>query len=198
MHCDACVRACPVGIDIKQGSQIACIHCAECVDACTGRMKQRNKPSLVNYTFGFAGTRKTGFRINPFITGAITAASLGFLLYLFWSQAPFDVTVRPANAALPQLQSDHSVSNTYILTFRNLKHEDLEIALSARSSIGTLQISTHNITLQKNADMLKLPVTLTVQGMPGGVAQPIGITLDISAPGLRYHVVRTFSVVVQN
>ncbi|MHB8845107.1 MAG: 4Fe-4S dicluster domain-containing protein, partial [Nitrospirota bacterium] len=37
MHCDACVRACPVGIDIRDGLQSACIHCAECIDACSAR-----------------------------------------------------------------------------------------------------------------------------------------------------------------
>ncbi|HYA88950.1 MAG TPA: 4Fe-4S dicluster domain-containing protein [Nitrospirota bacterium] len=32
-ECLACVKVCPLGIDIRKGTQMACIHCAECVDA---------------------------------------------------------------------------------------------------------------------------------------------------------------------
>ena len=34
IDCDACVRVCPMGIDIRNGMQIDCIGCALCIDAC--------------------------------------------------------------------------------------------------------------------------------------------------------------------
>ena len=36
IHCEKCVRACPMGIDIRKSShQLECTHCAECIDACS-------------------------------------------------------------------------------------------------------------------------------------------------------------------
>jgi len=39
----ACVRTCPSGIDIRDGIQIACINCAECVDSCSLQRQRYGK-----------------------------------------------------------------------------------------------------------------------------------------------------------
>ncbi|MDB5100317.1 MAG: cytochrome c oxidase accessory protein CcoG [Cyanobacteria bacterium RYN_339] len=38
VDCNQCVTACPMGIDIRQGSQYECISCQRCVDACNDTM----------------------------------------------------------------------------------------------------------------------------------------------------------------
>jgi len=48
--CNACVAACPMGIDIRDGQQMACITCALCIDACDGVMDKVGKPrGLIAY-----------------------------------------------------------------------------------------------------------------------------------------------------
>lgn len=50
IDCNACVVACPVGIDIRHGSQLECIHCALCIDACDTIMKRVDRPmGLIAY-----------------------------------------------------------------------------------------------------------------------------------------------------
>jgi len=50
IDCQACVVACPTGIDIRQGLQLECIACAQCVDACNSIMARIHKPSgLIRY-----------------------------------------------------------------------------------------------------------------------------------------------------
>ena len=50
IDCNACVVACPTGIDIRQGLQLECIACAQCVDACDTIMAKIDKPSgLIRY-----------------------------------------------------------------------------------------------------------------------------------------------------
>jgi cytochrome c oxidase accessory protein FixG len=44
------VTICPTHIDIRQGLQLECINCLECVDACTTVMAKFNEPSLVNWS----------------------------------------------------------------------------------------------------------------------------------------------------
>ena len=38
VDCSLCVQVCPVGIDIRNGLQLACIDCGACIDACDGVM----------------------------------------------------------------------------------------------------------------------------------------------------------------
>jgi cytochrome c oxidase accessory protein FixG len=53
INCKACVRICPMGIDIRQGFQIECINCGRCIDACCGVMQRRNADAgLIAYRFG--------------------------------------------------------------------------------------------------------------------------------------------------
>ena len=73
LRCDACVRSCPMEIDIRRGFQIECINCGRCIDACRGVMERRTDgPGLIGYRFG---TLK-GTRFNPgsktVLLGAVT------------------------------------------------------------------------------------------------------------------------------
>ena len=54
LRCGACVRACPMGIDIRDGLQIECINCGRCLDACRDVMAPRGSGGLIHYTFGAA------------------------------------------------------------------------------------------------------------------------------------------------
>ena len=50
VDCNACVAVCPMGIDIRDGQQLACITCALCIDACDAVMDKIGKPrGLIDY-----------------------------------------------------------------------------------------------------------------------------------------------------
>jgi cytochrome c oxidase accessory protein FixG len=50
IDCSACVVTCPTGIDIREGLQLECIACGQCVDACDSIMARIHKPSgLIRY-----------------------------------------------------------------------------------------------------------------------------------------------------
>ena len=53
--CNSCVRACPMHIDIRNGTQVECINCGRCLDACRQVMAKRSQPGLIRYTFGTEG-----------------------------------------------------------------------------------------------------------------------------------------------
>src|SRR5690554_5365679 len=51
IDCGACVRTCPTGIDIRDGLQMECIGCTQCMDACDAIMIGVDKPvGLIRYT----------------------------------------------------------------------------------------------------------------------------------------------------
>jgi polyferredoxin len=50
VDCNACVAVCPMGIDIREGQQMACITCALCIDACDEVMAKIGRPrGLIDY-----------------------------------------------------------------------------------------------------------------------------------------------------
>jgi len=50
IDCQACVVACPTGIDIRNGLQLDCIACGQCIDACDTIMGKIQKPvGLIRY-----------------------------------------------------------------------------------------------------------------------------------------------------
>ncbi len=51
VDCGACVRTCPTGIDIRQGLQMECVSCTQCIDACDAIMVKTGQPvGLIRYT----------------------------------------------------------------------------------------------------------------------------------------------------
>jgi cytochrome c oxidase accessory protein FixG len=50
IDCKQCVVVCPMGIDIREGSQFECINCALCIDACDEIMTRVERPTgLIGY-----------------------------------------------------------------------------------------------------------------------------------------------------
>lgn len=51
VDCNACVAACPTGVDIRRGLQVECIGEAQCVDACDAVMQKLGRaPRLIRFT----------------------------------------------------------------------------------------------------------------------------------------------------
>ena len=51
INCYNCVKVCPTGIDIRRGTQLECIACTQCIDACDDIMTKLHKPKgLIRYS----------------------------------------------------------------------------------------------------------------------------------------------------
>lgn len=51
IDCNRCVKSCPTGIDIRRGTQLECIACTMCMDACDEIMNKLHRPKgLIRYT----------------------------------------------------------------------------------------------------------------------------------------------------
>jgi cytochrome c oxidase accessory protein FixG len=190
MHCDACVKACPVNVDIRKGPHMACIHCAECIDACTGRTAVKGRRSLVNYTFGVAANRRTGLRTNPLITGVLTVLSLAFLVYLSASRMPFDVNVQLNYNEAPIIAAG-DITRFYVLSLRNMGVSDLVLDMSATTAAGEVKVSPSTIILPKSSTATKMPLLITLSRTPPSTRDPVMVTVTIRSKQLNKSVDRT-------
>ncbi|WP_290927812.1 cytochrome c oxidase accessory protein CcoG, partial [Hyphomonas sp. UBA1472] len=66
IDCNQCVQVCPMGIDIRDGEQLECIHCALCIDACDEIMAKVDRPKgLIAYDTQIAVAARNEGLIPP-------------------------------------------------------------------------------------------------------------------------------------
>ncbi len=137
--CEACVRACPAGVDIRQGLQIECINCAECIDACSGIMKTRNKVSLIRYVRESGPEKGTRARVVGL------AAAFGIIAMLFAYQVYIRIPMafwvfRDEPQPIAQIAQKESMINVYSLIVEN---RSLEPAIYQLSILGIKDAELH-------------------------------------------------------
>ncbi len=132
IDCMACVRACPVDIDIRGGLHSACINCAACIDECTRVMKPKKKKGLIGYFWGLPGemTKRT-LRTNALMIGFLTAASLVFLIYTAATSMTLGLTVLPNYNSPPRVVDEKAV-NSFLLSIENRGRTDEVLATTVR------------------------------------------------------------------
>ncbi len=68
--CNQCVAVCPTGIDIRNGTQMECVHCTACMDACDNVMDKIGSPrGLIRYASLNGIERREPLRFTPRLTG---------------------------------------------------------------------------------------------------------------------------------
>jgi polyferredoxin len=87
-----CVTTCPAGIDIRDGLQLECIHCTQCIDACDAVMTKLGRPTgLIRYSSqrglegsacGSGGAPRRGFRARLVVYPAMLAGLLAAAAYM--------------------------------------------------------------------------------------------------------------------
>ena len=128
VSCRACVAACPMGIDIREGLQLECINCALCIDACDAIMDKVDRPhGLIAYdTDANIARRLAGetpryrfFRARIFLyTGALALVAAA-MVFAFTTRATMNVSVQ-RDRTPPYVQlSDGSVRNAYTVKITN-------------------------------------------------------------------------------
>jgi cytochrome c oxidase accessory protein FixG len=96
VDCGACVRTCPTGIDIRDGLQMECIHCTQCIDACDAIMDRIGKPrGLIRYSSRdeLAGAPRRILRPRIILYPALLVLVWGALAWALVARPTAEVTV---------------------------------------------------------------------------------------------------------
>lgn len=128
VDCNACVVACPMGIDIRDGQQLECITCGLCIDACDDIMSKLDRPrGLIDYdSISAMNDRLEGkpsklrvIRPRTIAYFALWAAIGLVMLFVFVDRKELDINVlRERNPIYTELQ-DGSVQNAYTFKILN-------------------------------------------------------------------------------
>lgn len=143
IDCRQCVAVCPTGIDIRNGTQMECVHCTACIDACDDIMDKVGRPrGLIRYASLNGIEQGQPLRITPRILGytALLLALGGGLLFVLLSRADIDTTLLRASGSLFQQSADGQISNLYILKTVNKTARDLTVELRLEQPEGRLTV----------------------------------------------------------
>jgi cytochrome c oxidase accessory protein FixG len=123
VDCGLCVRVCPTGIDIRNGTQLECIACANCVDACNSVMVKIGKPQgLIRYTTENNLQGKKTFFVRPriFVYAIVLVVVISSFAYKLSTRQALDVEiVRVAEKATYSIDSNNIVTNQFSLKLSN-------------------------------------------------------------------------------
>jgi cytochrome c oxidase accessory protein FixG len=122
IDCNACVVACPTGIDIRQGLQLECIACGQCADACDSIMARIDKPpGLIRYASQHelaTGSRASLLRPRVLIYSCLLFGLLAGLVFALQHEPKTDVTLLRGIGA-PFSESAEGVMNQIRVKIRN-------------------------------------------------------------------------------
>jgi cytochrome c oxidase accessory protein FixG len=143
VDCLACVRVCPTGIDIRNGTQLECINCTACIDACNSIMDKINKPLgliRVESEENIEHSKRSTFNWRFAGYSAVLILLMGFLAFLLITRKDVDATVLRAQGQLFQTQVDTRIANLYNIKLANKTRKDLPISLKLENIKGEIEV----------------------------------------------------------
>jgi len=138
IDCYQCVAVCPTGIDIRDGSQLDCIQCGLCIDACDAVMTKIGRETrLIGYDNDInIHRREEGkppiYRIvrpRTIIYAAMIAAVGAIMLYALLTRSLLDINVLHDRNPVAVKLSDGSIRNAYTVRLLNKRGFDRVIAI---------------------------------------------------------------------
>ena len=127
IDCRMCVLTCPTGIDIREGLQMECIHCTQCMDACDFVMGRVGKPpGLIRYSSSdtLAGRDRRRFRVRLALYPVVLAVCLGLLAWGLATRSHAEVTLLRGLGVPYTRGADGSVVNQVRIKLANRADDD--------------------------------------------------------------------------
>lgn len=128
INCFACVRTCPTGIDIRDGLQMECVGCTQCMDACDAIMISIAKPvGLIRYTSENALENKPSKILRPrtMLYAVVFVLLSSAFFWLLFHREPIDLNVTRA-ATDPYVMVGDKVMNQLKFRVQNRTGQDGE------------------------------------------------------------------------
>jgi len=140
IDCLQCVHVCPTGIDIRDGSQLGCIQCGLCIDACDNVMVKVGRPTgLIAYDTDLnIQARREGrqpvfklMRWRTALYAAIIAIAGGIMIFTLATRDSEGISVIHDRNPMFVRLSDGALRNAYTIRIVNkqLKSRDFIVGV---------------------------------------------------------------------
>jgi cytochrome c oxidase accessory protein FixG len=142
VDCKACVKVCPTGIDIRNGTQLECINCTACIDACDTVMDKVKKPrGLIRYAS--MNEIENGVRslLTPRSIGytVVLVVLFGVLSFMLSVRGDFELSVFRTAGMTYQEYDSLNISNLYDFVLKNKTFKKIPITLELENQSGFIK-----------------------------------------------------------
>ncbi|AUC81108.1 cytochrome c oxidase accessory protein CcoG [Lacinutrix sp. Bg11-31] len=147
IDCFQCVHVCPTGIDIRNGTQLECVNCTACIDACDHMMESVNlQKGLIRYTSEDEIEKEEKFKFTPRLKGytAVLGILIAVLIGMLFLRNDVEATILRLPGQLYEHKADNIISNVYTFKLINKTVDDIEnISFKLLSHKGTVKLVSH-------------------------------------------------------
>lgn len=143
IDCYQCVKVCPTGIDIRNGTQLECVNCTACIDACNHMMDAVGLPrGLIRYASENNIAEKKKFRFTTRMKAytAVMLLLLGAEAALLLTRTDVSASINRASGQLYQEREDGKLSNLYTFKMLNKTYLDKDVTLKPENFTGEIQL----------------------------------------------------------
>jgi len=143
IDCNQCVKVCPTGIDIRNGTQLECTNCTACIDACNHMMDSVGLPKgLIRYASEDNIARKQPLRFTPRIRmySLLLTLLLGGLIFGLTTRTDTETIILRTPGMMFQTQQDGRMSNLYNYTIVNKTNREFPIQFKLYKQDGEIKL----------------------------------------------------------
>ena len=154
IDCGLCIKVCPTGIDIRNGTQLECVNCTACIDVCDEVMEKVNRPvGLIRYASQNMIDNNEPFKFTTRMKSYTIVLSLliGVLFMSLSLRSDMEVTILRAPGMMYQNVDENTVSNLYTYQIINKTNVDLPIELKVADDKGVIKlVGYETLTVEKH------------------------------------------------
>jgi len=152
IDCGLCVKVCPTGIDIRNGTQLECVNCTACIDACDHMMESVKLPKgLIRYDSekGIAAKTKLRFTTRMKAYSVVLLVLIGIEVALLSTRTDYDATILRAKGMLYQEQPDNQVSNLFTIKLVNKTRDSMPVELKVENFNARIEVIGKQLGVKK-------------------------------------------------
>lgn len=136
IDCKLCVHVCPTGIDIRHGTQLECVNCTACIDACDDVMLKIGKPKGL-IRFASYNSIKDGVikLFTPRVIGysVVLFALILVVSFTLFTRSDIETTMLKVPGTTFQKNDDGRITNLYSIEFVNKTFKDIPLEVRIES-----------------------------------------------------------------
>lgn len=157
IDCHQCVAVCPTGIDIRNGTQLECVNCTACMDACDFMMDSVGlKKTLIGYKSEESIACGQPFKLTPRMIGysAVLVVLFFTMTALLVTRTDVETSLYRTPGILYQKTEQGDYSNLYNFKVINKTNNEMPISMRLKHPVGQLNlVGEANRTIAKQGVM---------------------------------------------
>jgi len=154
VECAACVRVCPTGIDIRNGTQLECVNCTACIDACNTIMDKVGRPrGLIRFESeeNIAHSKKTKFNWRIAAYSFVLLLLTSALVVMLITRDDVDARILRTSGQMFQTLPDGRISNLYNIKLINKTRKEIPVTMRLENMKGEITVVQKDMVVPKES-----------------------------------------------